>query len=76
MIPEIKIKSIEITDPIAITNSFNKHFVEMGDRLSTNIPQSNVAPESYLNDLQNSVNKLTCFRDITQTEMLNIYFTD
>ena len=42
MIPEIKI------DPITITNTFNKHFVEMGDRLATNIPQSNVAPESYL----------------------------
>ena len=44
----------------------------MGDRLSTNIPQSNVAPESYLNGLQNPVNKLTCFRDITQTEILNL----
>ena len=58
-IPEIKIDSVEITDPITITNAFNKHFVEMEDRLSTNIPQSNVAPESYLNDLQNPVNKLT-----------------
>ena len=37
-----------------------------------NLPQSNVAPESYLNDLQNPVNKLTCFRDITQTEILNL----
>ena len=72
MIPEIKIDSVEITDPITITNAFNRHFVEMGDRLSTNIPQSNVAPESYLNDLQNPVNKLTCFRDITQTEILNL----
>ena len=72
MIPEIKIDSVEITDPITITNAFNKHFVEMGDRLSTNIPQSNVAPESYLNDLQNPVNKFTCFRDITQTEILNL----
>ena len=74
MIPEIKIDSVEITDPITITNAFNKHFVEMGDRLSTNIPQSNVAPESYLNDLQNPVNKLTCFRDITQTEILNLLY--
>ena len=73
MIPKIKIDSVEITDPITITNAFNKHFVEMGDRLSTNIPQSNVAPESYLNDLQTSVNKLTCFRDIIQTEILNLF---
>ena len=72
MIPEIKIDSVEITDPITITNAFNKHFVEMGDRLSTNIPHSHVAPESYLNDLQNPVNKLTCFRNITQTEILNL----
>ena len=57
---------------ISITNAFNKHFVEMGDRLSANIPQSNVASESYLNDFQNPVNKLTCFRDITQTEILNL----
>ena len=46
MIPGIKIDSVEITDSITITNAFNKHFVEMGDRLSTDIPQSNVAPES------------------------------
>ena len=44
----------------------------MGDRLSTNVLQSTIAPESYLNDFQNSVNKLTCFRDITQTEILNL----
>ena len=72
MIPEIKIDSVEITDPITITNAFNKHFVEMGGRLSTNIPHSHVVPESYLNDLQNPVNKLTCFRNITQTEILNL----
>ena len=73
MIPEIKIDSVEITDPITITNAFNKQFVEMGDRLSTNISQSNIAPESYLvNDFPSLVNKLTCFRDITQTEILNL----
>ena len=57
---------------ITITNAFIKHFVEMGNRLSTNIPQSNVAPESYLNDLQSPVNELTCFRDITRAEILNL----
>ena len=72
MIPEIEIDSVKITDPITITNAFNKNFVEMGDRLSTNIPQSNVAPKSYLNDLQNPVNKLSCFRGITQTVILNL----
>jgi hypothetical protein len=43
---EVRIDSVEITDPINIANAFNKHFVEMGDKLSNDIPQSNVTPIS------------------------------
>ena len=47
--------------------------VEMGDKLSNDIPQSNViTPESYLSDVQNSVNQLTCFREITEPEILGL----
>ena len=67
-----KIDSVEITDPITITNAFNQHFGKMGNRLSANILQCNIAPESYLNNFQNPVNELDCFRDITQTEILNL----
>ena len=49
---EVRSDSLEITDPINITIAFNKHFVEMGDRLSKDKPQSNVTPESYLSDFQ------------------------
>jgi hypothetical protein len=69
---EVRIDSVEITDPINITNAFNKHFVEMGDKLSNDIPQSNVTPESYLSDVQNSINQLTCFREITEPEILGL----
>ncbi|CAB4043950.1 Hypothetical predicted protein, partial [Paramuricea clavata] len=44
----------------------------MGDKLSNDIPQSNVTPESYLSDVQNSVNQLTCFREITEPEILGL----
>ena len=69
---EVRIDSLEITDPINITNAFNKHFVEMGDRLSKDKPQSNVTPESYLSDFQNPINQFTCFREITETEILGL----
>ena len=73
---EVRIDSVEITDPINISNAFNKHFVEMGDKLSNDIPQSIVTPESYLSDVQNSVNQLTCFREITEPEILGLLFRD
>ncbi|CAB4010897.1 Hypothetical predicted protein [Paramuricea clavata] len=42
----------------------------MGDKLSNDIPQSNV---SYLSDVQNSVNQLTCFREINvEPEILSL----
>jgi hypothetical protein len=44
----------------------------MGDKLSNDIPQSNVTPESYRSDVQNSVNQLTCFREITEPEILGL----
>ena len=43
----------------------------MGDKLSNNIPQLNVSPESYLNDFQNPINQFTCFREIKESEVLS-----
>ena len=44
----------------------------MGDRLSNNIPQLNVSPESYLNDFQNPINQFTYFREIKEAEVLSV----
>ena len=38
-------------DETSIPDTLNKYFVELGETLAREIPQSNVSPMSFLNDI-------------------------
>ena len=46
-IPKILQDEIEITDPVTISNVFNKHFTEIGPKLAAQIPTTGAASYNY-----------------------------
>jgi hypothetical protein len=51
-----------------IPNAFNKHFIEVGQRLSRNIPITDKQPEAYIN----VSNARFHFQKVSQQEILNL----
>ena len=47
-IGEIKVREQTITEPCEIAEELNLHFSSVGVKLASEIPPSNVEPESYL----------------------------
>jgi len=47
-IAEIKIREQTITESSEIAEELNLHFSSVGEKLASEIPSSNVEPESYL----------------------------
>ena len=57
-IHELKDEIGKIIDEKLIPETFNKCFVELGEKLANNIPQSHISPGSFLNDVHYSKNGL------------------
>ena len=70
-IHELKDEAGEIIDEKPDT--FNKYFVELGEKLAANIPQSHISPESFLNDVYYPENGLPSFKQISKKMFWNCY---
>ncbi len=59
-------------DPIHIPNAFNKYFTELGEKLPSEIPPSNMIPENYFADFKCPTNTLSCFKDLSDIDVLRL----
>jgi len=71
-IHELKDEAGEITDEKLIPDTFNKYFVELGEKLAANISQSHISPESFLNDVYYPENGLPSFKEISENDVLKL----
>lgn len=71
-ISELRTEDNETIDPSQIPNKFNKYFIELGDKLSNDIPSSATTPEDYLTDFTRPANILSHFKDILEIEILRL----
>ena len=52
-IQEVKINNTIISDPVEMANSFNTFFSEIGENISTSIPETRAKPENFNNEEEN-----------------------
>ena len=68
-INEIKDENGEILDETSISNAFNKYFVELGEKLASEIPQSNVSPMNFLNEIYLQKHAFPYFYEIAANDI-------
>ena len=66
----VKDEAGEIMDEERIPDTFNRYFVDIGEKLAANIPQSHISPESFLNDVYYPENDLPSFKEISENDVL------
>ena len=67
---EINAENGEMLDGISIPDTFNKYFVELGETLAREIPQSNVSPlMSFLNDTNPAGHAFPKFHEIAPNDV-------
>ena len=59
-----------ITDPLKISNCFNKYFVNVGSDIENKIPKSNVPHTDYLNRI--CINKSFYLKPASKDEIIEI----
>ena len=63
-ISEIKIAEQTITEPLEIAEELNLHFSTIGERLASEIPSSDIEPETYLRPTETSFSLTTPSLDV------------
>ena len=66
---EIKAENGEMIDGTSIPDTFNNYFVQLGETLAREIPQSNVSPMSFLNDINPAGHAFPKFHEIAPNEV-------
>ena len=66
---EIKAGNGKMLDGTSIPDTFNKYFVELGETLAREIPQSHVSPMSFLNDTNPAGHAFPKFHEIAPNDV-------
>ncbi len=55
-----------------IPDTFNKYFVELGEKLANKISQWNILPDSFFSDVHHPTNGLPSFQEISENVVLKL----
>ena len=71
-ISELRTDDNEMINSSQIPNEFNRYFIELGDKLCTNISPPTTTSEDYFADFNCPANTLSYFKEISETEVLRL----